>query len=438
MTVILRGNLHGAITWHCIIGRSLSILEEIVWIEKSSTAMLPTLFLRSFVIINHVLHHIARGSTTRIYVPQQVQQQYLQLYHDHPLLGHLGFHRVLEKFRSLFYRPQMRQSMSHHLRHCHACQSYKTPQSDVGSLSSISVTHPFGLVNWDLMAPFPMSTTSHKYIIVMTEYLTHRIEAQALPWSTASSVASSLLRNGFFDMASHNNCFPIKVHNSKVRSFTSSPHPRAFANYLHPLPPTNQWVGRTAKQNPQADYYHMRWPSTPRLNRILPFGVHAYNTSINSCTWVCPIKALYNGDPQLPLDLYSCHGHNLTHQSCRLVAFSTITPIYTEACNPQELRDRTTRTETSLRWRPTGAALFYRRARLRLLPNTTTWTWWVTPTSLDRPLSDAPICQLTYPLNWLSNGTTTSMHVSHMKPYYLPFQPPTPAPLNSPPPTPKL
>ncbi len=92
----------------------------------------------------------------------------------------------------------MCQSVSHHLRHCEVYQSYKTPQSHVGPLSLISVTHPFELVGWDLMGPFPMSAGGNRYIIVMTEYLTRWCEAQALPDSTASSVASALLHNVIF------------------------------------------------------------------------------------------------------------------------------------------------------------------------------------------------------------------------------------------------
>ena len=47
---------------------------------------------------------------------------------------------------------------------------------------------PIEMVGWDLMGPFPVSLQGNKYILVITEYLTHWCKAVALPDSTPSTV----------------------------------------------------------------------------------------------------------------------------------------------------------------------------------------------------------------------------------------------------------
>jgi hypothetical protein len=58
-------------------------------------------------------------------------------------------------------------------------------------------------------------------------------------------------------------------------------------------------MNRTLKQviSSYVDPLHQDW------GQVLPFAVHAYNTSVQASTRISPFHALYGRDPLFPLDL---------------------------------------------------------------------------------------------------------------------------------------
>ena len=134
------------------------------------------------------------GQELCIYVHQALWTAYLQLHHDHPMSGHLDFHKVLHKLRVEYYWEEMWQSVLDHLRNCQVCQSIKPPPQQSGLLTSISVSEPFELIGWDLIGPFPTTPDGTIYIIEIMEYLTWWCEAVAIPDGFANTIANVLLK----------------------------------------------------------------------------------------------------------------------------------------------------------------------------------------------------------------------------------------------------
>ena len=261
---------------------------------------------RNFVIINNVLHFVSQGQPPRVYIPEALRSSYLEFYHGSQLAGHFGFHKLLHRMRSLYYWPKLRQSISQFLKVCPTCQSMKAPQQSYGTLHPIEVTEPFELVGWDLMGPFPTSIHGNKYILVITEYLTRWCEAIALPDATASSVAQALLQRVIFphgcprqllsDQGSQFRSEVIRILSHSLgitQIFTSSYHPQS--NGL------TERLNRTIKQviSAYVDPLHQSW------DQVLPFAVHAYNTSVQESTRISPFRALYGRDPRLPPDIHA-------------------------------------------------------------------------------------------------------------------------------------
>ena len=85
-----------------------------------------------FILINDVLHRVSADQDPRIYLPKSLQTDYLSFYHDHPLCGHLGFHKVLNKLRTHYYWPKMRHDISNYLQTCQICQHVKDGHRKVG------------------------------------------------------------------------------------------------------------------------------------------------------------------------------------------------------------------------------------------------------------------------------------------------------------------
>ena len=258
---------------------------------------------RHFVLIDNILHFISQGLPPRLYLPEALRATYLEFYHNHRLTGHFGFHKLLHRIRSMYYWPKLRQSISTFLQTCSTCQTVKNPQSTYGTLTPIEVKEPFEMVGWDLMGPFPTSIQGNKYILVITEYLTRWCEAAALPDATANTVANALLQRVIFPhgcphqiLSDQGSQFRSEVMQVLTQSleikqlFTSPYHPQT--NGL------TERMNKTIKQTIAAyvDPLHQSW------DQVLPFAVHAYNTSVQESTKVSPFRALYGRDPRLPPD----------------------------------------------------------------------------------------------------------------------------------------
>ena len=261
---------------------------------------------RNFIIINNILHFVSQGQPPRLYVPEALRSTYLEFYHSNQLTGHFGFHKLLHRIRSLFYWPKLRHSISRFLQACPTCQSMKSPQQASGILQPITVKEPFELLGWDLMGPFPTSINGNKYILVITEYLTRWCEAAALPDATTHSVAQALLHKVIFphgcpqqllsDQGSQFRSEVLQVlsHSLGIKQvFTSPYHPQT--NGL------TERMNKTIKQviSAYVDPLHQSW------DQVLPFAVHAYNTSVQTSTKISPFRALYGRDPRLPPDIHN-------------------------------------------------------------------------------------------------------------------------------------
>jgi hypothetical protein len=49
----------------------------------------------NYALINHVLHQLSLEHPPRPFIPGRLTHKFLSFYHDHPLSGHMGFHKVL-------------------------------------------------------------------------------------------------------------------------------------------------------------------------------------------------------------------------------------------------------------------------------------------------------------------------------------------------------
>ena len=153
---------------------------------------------KQFMIRDNVHFSCQVGKEPRVYVPKQLRLSYLRFFHDHPLSGHLGFHKVLDKIHCKFYRPGLRHEVTSYIKACNLSQAIKSPQVAQGLLHPIQVQAPFEIVGWDILGHFPESQEGNKFILIITEYLSRWAETAAIRDVKAVTIASKLLEKIIF------------------------------------------------------------------------------------------------------------------------------------------------------------------------------------------------------------------------------------------------
>src|SRR6185295_4845010 len=121
-------------------------------------------------------------------------EQVLREGHSGTLTGHFNTEATYKKLRRSFYWPKMYKIVEEYVTTCATCQRRGKPKKK-NLLHPITVSEPFELIGMDLIGPLPETSNGNKYIIVMTEYLTKWVEAEAIPDKKASTVAKFLYKN---------------------------------------------------------------------------------------------------------------------------------------------------------------------------------------------------------------------------------------------------
>ncbi|KAI5055206.1 hypothetical protein GOP47_0030351 [Adiantum capillus-veneris] len=382
---------------------------------------------RSYLIQNNTLYYINTSHQPRLYVPKALQHNLITYFHAHPLFGHLGFHRVLHNLRTHFFWPRMRQAVSDTLRHCITCQQVIIPTQEPGHLSPITVDRPFQLVGWDIMGPFSPTINGNRYIIVATEYLTRWCEAAPIPDATAPTVTHFLLHNIImrhtcpeailFDQGHQFVSDTLQILSQCLgvtQNFTSPYHPQA--NGL------TERLNRTIKQMiaMYVDPLHQHWDT------ILPYALHAYNTSVQASTRISPFRALYERDPVFPPDLTTVlktHSskdaldwYNHLSHSIPLIRSALLRNLQTAQGRQKRHHDLQHPQQS---YNPGDLVMLYFPLRRPGLSESLMHRW-LGPYRITHQIKPT-----TYQLLHLSNLSKTSAHISRLKPYYPPL--PNPA-----------
>ena len=376
-----------------------------------------------FQLQNNVLYFIQTGKEPRIYIPQSLRNLYMQFFHDHPMSGHLGFHKVLDKIRLRYYWPQMHTTIATYIKQCHSCQQIKPPHSNDGLLQSITISEPFELIGWDIIGPFPESQAGNKYILVISEYLTRWTETAAIPDARAVTIATKLMERIIFP----HGC-PARILPNQGPQFsgevlqalaTQLGIQQIFTSPYHPQ--TNgltERMNKTIKQQLTAfiDPLHTTW------DLILPFITHAYNTSVQASTRISPFRALYGRDPRLPPDIKVDlpKKHTRTDAMDWWLHLQQVQPILRMSIhkNLQLAQARQKRCydkdRQAVEYAIGAKVLVYFPIRRQGLSESMMHRW-IGPFTVIRSMRAN-----TYSLRRDANGRITYAHVIRMKPYLLP------------------
>ena len=156
--------------------------------------------IQNFLMYDNLLYRVVdqskSGTRRKVpYLPATMVNTVLKVFHDHPLSGHFGVQRTLQKIRSRFWWPKMRETIENYIASCSQCMKFNIVRSKpFGHLKSYEPPNDvFQVIHMDFWGPVRTSSSSNRYVVVLTDNLSKYVIAKALPTNSAHDTADFLL-----------------------------------------------------------------------------------------------------------------------------------------------------------------------------------------------------------------------------------------------------
>lgn len=142
------------------------------------------------------------------------QLELIELYHRHPIVGHLGAKKSLMRLRERFFFKGMNKLMKEFVRKCEVCQRVKSRNNarDV-PLGAIAIpTVPWSHIHYDLIGPFEPSPEGFKYVLTAQDVTTRFCVCRPIESRDADVIARVLFEEVFLNYGC---CHTITSDNAK-------------------------------------------------------------------------------------------------------------------------------------------------------------------------------------------------------------------------------
>ena len=264
---------------------------------------LKNVFLCDGLLCRNFRQSSSSRNLIQIILPTSLKRNILQQLHDHS--GHLGIHKTTESVKQRFYWPGYESDIEMWIKECQQCQQ-RNPQQprQHAPLGTITASHPFQKVSWDIMGPLPTTAAGNKYILVVTDIFSKWTEAFPLH-STDSATLATILVNEVICRYG----VPSVLHSDQGANLTSQ-LVSTLCNQLG----INQT--RTTAYHPQGNGQVERFNRTLEAmlsktiqqnqcdwDEQLPKVMFAYRTAIHEATGYTPFHVTFGRSPSLPIDV---------------------------------------------------------------------------------------------------------------------------------------
>ena len=202
----------------------------ITWLENAVTPTTQELYLSSpamkrfwlnknlLTMRNKVLYYTWEDypfSRMLLMVLQSLQEEVLHGCHDCPTSGHLGQLKTYDQVKRSFMWHEMNMDTTLYVNTCATCSKDKKPQvKPKAELGSYHAGARMERVHLDMMAPLPESDRGNKYIMVMVDQFSHRVEIQPLPEISAETLAWTAIDHFISRFG-----YPLQIHRDQGKNF---------------------------------------------------------------------------------------------------------------------------------------------------------------------------------------------------------------------------
>jgi transposase InsO family protein len=238
-------------------------------------------------------------------VPVVHRDAFLYHFHVHPLAGHLGRRKTLNRLRRGYYWLGISRDVARFVRGCSLCVRRKTSRPvSAGLLQITRQTEPFARIGMDLTGPFPLSSRGNRYAVVIVDHFTHWVELFAVAAADARSVAE-----GFFEYFVTRHGVPLTILTDLGSNFMSDFWARLMRRlgirHVHTTAYHPQTNGITERFNRYLKAYlavYIRQDQT-NWDAYLQSAAFAYRTSVVDGIQESPFYLVYGRDARLPVDV---------------------------------------------------------------------------------------------------------------------------------------
>lgn len=236
--------------------------------------------------------------------PSEINQ-ILYDFHDNPLSGHQGIHRMLGRIGAQYKWAGMTRDIKDYVRKCDICQTTKFSKNKIEPMRVTSTaSRPWEIIHLDIVGPLPESSEGYKYILTFQDQLTKFFGAFPIMETKAEVVANTfaekivlqygipeyILSDQGANFLSHTMTQVLKLLGIK-RKTTTAFHPQTNATL------ERQHKVLKAMLRSYANEDKSNWPA------FTPYAVFVINTTINSSTNYQPYALLYGHPLHLPTNL---------------------------------------------------------------------------------------------------------------------------------------
>lgn len=270
--------------------------------ESAATSRLRRV-AANFVITNRILHRIITVHGSRclaVVVPATMRAAVLHHAHDKPTAGHQGVTRTLARIRPFYFWRNMATDVRDYVGSCVTCGLMKnTTRKPMGELKPLPIPKkPFDLAGIDKFGAIQNSPNGYEYVIVLVDFCTRYVVAEAIRDATAKTVSQFIEKVAL----QYEPKAILSDRGSEFKGDFTSVLQRYEIKYMQSSPRHPKCNGMVERVN-QSLSQLMRTIITERNHsdwaEALPYAVHAYNTSIHEITRYSPHFLLYGVEPRL-------------------------------------------------------------------------------------------------------------------------------------------
>jgi len=261
-------------------------------------------YSKHYILRNNLLFKELKDRYLKVVKDSEVEPL-LYMLHTHPLGGHLGVEKVLEKVKRQYYWPQFVEDIKKYIASCDECQK-RRKKLRRGEFRPIPVGEPFEMIGIDFVGPLPRTRKGNKYIIVAIDYLTKWSEAKAVRRATANVAANFI----YDEIICRHGC-PRKILSDNGTHFKNEliknllerfQVEQLFSTPYHPQ--TNGLVERHNRTICESIAKSLE--DIKQWDEVLPSVLFAYRTSIQGTTKISPFYLTYGRPAVLPMNLWNC------------------------------------------------------------------------------------------------------------------------------------